>query len=220
MSANKFEITAAMKAARALYLNIGTVTEEKADIMRAAALLAGDKKIPIVLDPVGAGMSRFRLQLCRDLLGSGKVTAVRGNASEIMALSGLSEEMPGVDAVHEVEAARESAVMLARDCGTLVALTGRQDIVTDGCRQITISGGHSLMSKVAGMGCAVSALLAAYLTVSSLSPLEAACFCLEAAGRAGARAAAKAGGPGSFVPLWLDEIYSGEHWSNDPGADI
>ncbi|MCX6621512.1 MAG: hydroxyethylthiazole kinase, partial [Acidobacteria bacterium] len=72
--------------ARALVLNIGTLSPP----WIAAMLLAGPVAVaggkPMVLDPVGAGATRFRTETAQRLLEELRPDVVRGNASEIRAL--------------------------------------------------------------------------------------------------------------------------------------
>ncbi|MCE2604250.1 hydroxyethylthiazole kinase, partial [Pseudomonas aeruginosa] len=67
------------------------------------AMLAAGKKAnqcgrPVLLDPVGAGASPLRTQTAGQLLDQVSFTAIRGNVSEIKALSLGSATTRGVDA--------------------------------------------------------------------------------------------------------------------------
>ena len=53
-----------MKLASAVLINVGTLSPEWTDGMRAAASAANDLGKPWVLDPVGAGATSFRTQVC------------------------------------------------------------------------------------------------------------------------------------------------------------
>lgn len=106
------------------------------------------------------------------------MTLIRGNAGEIAAIAGVEWQAKGVDAgdgsANIVLAAKEVAIR--HRC--LVAVTGEIDIVTDGKRLLKISGGHPLMSKVTGMGCLLSAVCAAFLSVGKDNSLEAVAYSL------------------------------------------
>ncbi|CAO2192419.1 unnamed protein product [Urochloa humidicola] len=69
----------------AVYVNVGTLSEDWLPSMRAAAS-AGR---PWVLDPVAAAASGFRMEACLELLAL-RPAVVRGNASEILALADRS----------------------------------------------------------------------------------------------------------------------------------
>lgn len=75
--------------ASALLINIGTLTPSWLASMKAAAEIANRLGKPWVLDPVAVSASEFRLRACLELLGL-RPAVVRGNASEVIALSGAS----------------------------------------------------------------------------------------------------------------------------------
>ena len=80
-------------------------------------------------------------------------------------------------------------------------------MVTDGRRGLELRNGSPLMDRVTGMGCAVSALLGAFLAVEP-DPYLATVAALLVAGVAGDVAAETARGPGSFVPAFLDAVHA------------
>ena len=65
------EVAEMAAISQALVLNIGTLSEEEIAAMLLAGMAAGEKGIPIILDPVGAGATTFRtesaLRLLREL---------------------------------------------------------------------------------------------------------------------------------------------------------
>src|ERR687896_287762 len=90
------EVEEMAAAAGALVLNIGTLSEHWVDAM----LLAGKaSRGPIVLDPVGAGATRYRTDTANRLLDELDIAVVRGNAAEIATLAGREAEIRGVEAV-------------------------------------------------------------------------------------------------------------------------
>ena len=70
------------------------------------------------------------------------------------------------EAVHR---ARE----LAGRTGAVVAVSGEVDYVTDGDEVVGVPGGRVLLTKVTGTGCALGAVIAAFLAASE-TPLQAA----------------------------------------------
>ncbi|WP_181705257.1 hydroxyethylthiazole kinase [Chthonobacter rhizosphaerae] len=191
----------------AIVVNIGTLSSEWAAAMRLAALTAGRLGKPWVLDPVGAGATPYRTRTATGLLAL-KPTVVRGNASEVLAIAGsLSGGPKGVDSVHSSEAAAETAVAFAARHGTVAAVTGAVDVVTDGRRTALIEGGHPLMARVTGLGCTASALVGACLAVEA-DPFRATIAALAALKAAGKAAAEVAGGPGSLQVALLDMLHA------------
>ncbi|BES85690.1 hydroxyethylthiazole kinase [Pectobacterium araliae] len=192
--------------ADALLINVGTLERSRADAMRAAVKSAHQVDTPWVLDPVAVGGLTFRTEFCRELL-TWKPTAIRGNASEIMALAGLAAQGRGVDSADDSLAALPAARELARQVGTIVAVTGVVDYVTDGERDIAVTGGDSMMTRVVGTGCALSAVVAGFSSLDGdrLSHVAAACYVMALAGQ---QAASASQGTGSFIPHFLDRLYT------------
>ena len=206
MSSHPDEVEAISGLADALYLNIGTLQPATLSSMLKAGMVASRCGIPIVLDPVGAGLTETRSKACLHLLNELNMSAVRGNASEIMALADLQAMPHGVDACHQVEEACVAADVLAKRHGLVVALTGVSDYASNGDENCCITGGHSLMAKVSGMGCVVGALLAAWLTLPG-DRLTATAELLQIVAQCGLEAGRQSHGPGSFVTAWLDQLY-------------
>jgi len=198
--------------ANALVVNIGTLSTDWVVGMEAAAKAAVRLKRPWTLDPVGVGATRFRDETTRRLLAL-KPAIVRGNASEIMAsarAAGLSEEAvapKGVDSAHGTEAARAPAIALARHQPCVVAATGAVDLVTDGERVVELANGSPLMSQVTALGCALSAIVAAFSAVAPDAFL-ATVAAVGVYGVVGDIAAERASHPGSFRVAFLDALDS------------
>lgn len=194
--------------ADALVINIGTLSGPWIDAMLRAAAAANRHGKPWLLDPVAAGATRLRSETALALLHL-KPAIVRGNAGEIMALAGLAgaasaasaEASRGVDSLAGSDAAVAAAVALARQAGTVVALTGETDYATDGTRLIAITGGHPLMPLSTALGCALSAATGAFLAVAP--PLEAAVAALAVYSAAGAVAGARCPGGAGHLPAEL-----------------
>lgn len=193
--------------ARALVLNIGTLTDDWVDAMVKAGKKATGLGVPIILDPVGAGATILRTNAAKRILAETKVSVVRGNASEILALAGAQANTKGVDAADSVDQAAEQAIRLATELKVPVAITGPQDLITDGKRVIRVNNGHPLMSCITGTGCGATAIIGAFSGVDP-DPVSAAATALAYYGLAGQRAAVDANGPGTFVPCFLDALYN------------
>lgn len=190
--------------AAALVVNIGTLSPDWVEAMARAAEAANAAGVPWVLDPVAAGATPLRGEASRRLLAL-KPAVVRGNASEIIALSGLDGGGKGVDSTAPAEAARDAAMALAKAAGTVVAVTGRIDYVTDGVRTAAIANGDSLLTRITASGCSVTAIIGAYLG-THMSPFDAAVAGLATMGVAGELAAGRANGPGSFQVALFDAL--------------
>lgn len=192
--------------ADALLINVGTLTEERAQAMRSAVVSASAAQKPWTLDPVAVGALTLRSRFCQELLAL-RPAAIRGNASEILALAGMSAGGRGVDTTDTAAAALPAAHTLAREASTIVAVTGEVDYVTDGSRTLVITGGDALMTRVVGTGCALSAVVAASCALPGdrLENVASACVLIK---QAGMTAAQQSAGPGSFIPAFLDALWT------------
>jgi hydroxyethylthiazole kinase len=190
--------------ASAVLVNVGTVHERTAEAMLLAARSAGTAGTPWVLDPVAVGGLGFRTGVAAELADIGP-TVVRGNASEVMALAGAGAGGRGVDSTAAADDALEAAAVLARRTGGVVAVSGAVDLITDGVRTVRVGGGDQLLTRTTGAGCALGALVAAYLAVTD-DPLTGAVAAHAHVALAASAAARRAPGPGSFAIAWIDAL--------------
>lgn len=168
-----------------LVINMGTPNPRKLAAMRIAGEAANALGHPVVLDPVGVGGSRMRMDAAHGLLGSVRFAAIRGNASEIAALARGTAAHRGVDADEGTHAAPDIAKSLAREMGAVVVVSGDTDIVTDGEAVYGVHNGHAMMRLVTGAGCQLSALLGAYAAACPGEALRAALAATAAMGLCG-----------------------------------
>ena len=195
-------------AASGLLINLGTPTPEQQAASLEAAAGAAASGTPWVLDPVAIGALPVRTALAHELAAL-RPTAIRGNASEILALAGLSTGGRGVDATDSTDAAADAALTLAGRWGSVVAVSGPIDFLTDGERVLRLANGHELLTRVTGGGCALGAVMAAFLGAArttahdALTAVAAANLVYTIAAE---RAAAVATGPGSFAVALLDAL--------------
>ncbi|BDH45218.1 hydroxyethylthiazole kinase [Salmonella enterica subsp. enterica serovar Choleraesuis] len=194
--------------ADALSVNLGTLTQGQMTTIRAAIGGAREAKKPWALDPVAVGALPLRTRFADELINL-QPAAIRGNASEIMALSGSNGLGRGVDSTQSALQALPAAQDLARRTGAVIAVTGEVDYVTDGERTVAVEGGDPLMTRVVGTGCALSAVVAACCALPGDRLLNVAAACAMMS-RAGQRAASICQGPGSFVPEFLDALYNSD----------
>ncbi|HXD46979.1 MAG TPA: hydroxyethylthiazole kinase [Pseudolabrys sp.] len=191
MTLSAGEIGGFVASADAMLVNLGTFDPERREATLIALEAAEKRALPWVLDPVFVDRSLPRLAFARELAAR-RPRVVRLNHAEFAALSGA-------------EATRAGAMAYARATGVVVALSGADDLVTDGTRAVAIANGHPLMAKVTAMGCAGSALLAACLAVEP-DALAASAAALVMLGVAGEIAAETASGPGSFAIHIIDAL--------------
>jgi hydroxyethylthiazole kinase len=191
--------------AGALVLNIGTLSPQWVEAMIAAGVAANEHGVPVVLDPVGAGATRYRTETARRILDEVDLTVLRGNAGEVATLVGVGAEVRGVESIAADSDARELARAAATRLGVVASVTGAVDHVSDGERVAAIANGHELLASITGTGCMSSAVTGCFLAVAE-SPFDGAVEALVAFGVAGEDAARVAKGPGSFHVALYDAL--------------
>ncbi|MGM9538992.1 MAG: hydroxyethylthiazole kinase [Candidatus Onthomonas sp.] len=143
-------------------LNLGTPDEDKFRACALAGREANRLGHPLILDPVGVGASRYRLERTRALLGEIRPSLIHLNLGELQALLGLDSQAQGVDspAAHGAQSL-EQAAALARRLSCAVLLSGEEDLVTDGDRAVVLTGGSPRLRRITGAGCMLSVLCGA-----------------------------------------------------------
>ncbi len=200
------------KIGGSMYINVGTLLPLYEETVPATTKVLHELHKPWVLDPVAIGVGELRTKLllqCKET----KPSIIRGNASEVIALAGLWEldggqqnsNVRGVDSTDTVLSAKNAAKALARWTGGAVAVSGPEDLITDGTQTLISYGGSPMMTCVTGSGCSLGGVMAVYAAVAD--PFIAAATGAAVYNLAGKRAAAKAEGTGSFQQYFLDELY-------------
>ncbi len=192
------EVEEMVALASALVLNIGTLSPHWVDAMLQAGKAANAAGIPVVLDPVGAGATRYRTDTAKRILDEVDVAVLRGNAGEVATLVGVDAEVRGVESVGGGDDPAELARAAGGSLGLVASVTGPTDHVSDGERDVAVANGDPLLASITGTGCMATALTGCFLAVAADRPLEAAAEALVAFGIAGEDAARDAKGPGTF----------------------
>jgi hydroxyethylthiazole kinase len=193
--------------ARALVLNIGTLSPTWVAAMIRAGRRARERGIPIVLDPVGAGATAYRTDTVHRLCRQAPPTIVRGNASEIRAVAGQAHQTKGVDSADTTDAAHDAAVVFAHAVRAVVTVSGAVDLIVREGEIVRVANGHPLMPRVTGLGCTATAITGAFAAVNP-DPFLAAAHAMVVMGVAGEIAAEGASGPGSFLVRFIDTLAS------------
>ena len=211
-----------------LNINIGTLNERSIEGMFLAGRRAKELGHPILLDPVGAGASALRTNTAVDLMKSLKLTVIRGNISEIKTLALGSGTTKGVDADVADKVTDENlneAVKFVKDfakkSGSIVAVTGAIDLVSDGETCYVIRNGRPEMGKITGTGCQLSGMMTAFLTANPEQKLEAAAAAvctMGLAGEIGWSYMQKGDGNATYRNRIIDAIYNMDKETLDKGA--
>jgi hydroxyethylthiazole kinase len=177
----------------ALVINIGTLNSRTVESMIKSGKKANELNIPVVLDPVGAGASRFRTDTAFRLLDEIKFAVIRGNMSEIKAVGKVNtSKSRGVDAgvsdsiternVNEIAKYVET---LSEKLNAVVAVTGAIDIISNGAKSYAVRNGHPAMGKISGTGCMLTSVIGAYCGANKNNIIDAAAAAVCAMGLCG-----------------------------------
>lgn len=200
------EVEDMVNIASALVINIGTLSRTWVKAMFEAAVQAKKRAIPIILDPVGAGATKYRTKTARELVEVAPPAIIRGNASEILALLERKGSTKGVDSTASSGIALDVAKQLNEILGSVICISGETDYVVSKKDITWIKNGHPLMPRVTGLGCTATALCGAFAAVNNNFAFAAA-QAMATMGIAGEIAAEKSSGPGSMQVHFLDALY-------------
>jgi len=175
-----------------LNINIGTLNQSSIKGMFIAGKKANELGHMVLLDPVGAGASALRTNTAVGLMEKIRFTAIRGNISEIKTLTSGSGTTKGVDA-DVADAVTEDTLDqaiafvkgFAKASGSIVAVTGAIDLVSDGDTCYVIRNGRPEMGRITGTGCQLSGLMTAFLVANPDNLLEGAAAAVCTMGLAG-----------------------------------
>ncbi|HQT44856.1 MAG TPA: hydroxyethylthiazole kinase [Candidatus Micrarchaeota archaeon] len=191
----------------ALVLNIGTLTTDLIDSMLLAGKKANSASIPVVLDAVGAGATKFRSDETRRLLDKLEINVLKGNAGEMASIAGIKAEVRGVESISAGAKPEDICRQIAKDFGCTAVITGKTDVCASKSGVYFVENGHQMMGTVVGTGCMATSVIGAFCAVEKDYALASA-HALSCYGIAGELAALKSNGPGSFKTNFYDEIYA------------
>ncbi len=189
----------------ALVINYGVINGASLKTMIKAGKTANKHNIGIVLDPVGVGATQFRNEAIVDLLTQVHPRIIKGNASEIMSLSGMNTQSKGVDSSADSLEAIDAALKVARDHRCVCAVTGRIDIITDGRYTVKIYNESDLLSYITGTGCMITSLAASFLG-GGASPLVSAVGGILAMSIAGEEAAIRENEENNGIASYREDV--------------
>ena len=200
------------KATKAISINIGMLDPLWEKNIIESLKIAKEYGLPLVFDPVGSGATKYRTNFSKKIIKKFNIKVVRGNPSEILSLSPSLDinnhsGSKGVDSCIKSEQVLEHAKIIAKTYNTIIALTGKNDYVTDGEQIYKLSNGSVLMQKVIGMGCALSSFIASFIAVEK-NDFDAVVAAVAVYGVAGQLAERISSGPGSFQQNFIDVLYN------------
>lgn len=222
MSEDIEEVAEVVSIADALVINIGKLSYEQVEAMKVSSAQANKINTPVILDPVGVGISQLRNKVTLELIENYKLTAIRGNITEIKTIAKLtgiiseSNTAKGVDVsksdIITKDNLNENAKIiskLAANLDTVILASGPIDILSDGETTIAIDNGDEMMPQITGSGCMLSSIVGS--CIGATNPLEGTLLAALLMTIAGEKARAKVdnenAGTGSFRSYLIDYLY-------------
>ena len=222
MAEDAEELEEVVTIADVLVINIGKLSKNQIESMHISSKTANETNTPIILDPVGVGVTELRNKTTMDLIENYNITAIRGNISEIKAIAKLfgvldeSNTAKGVDVnaddiktEENLQANGELISTLARKLDTVILASGPIDILTDGKTTVAIDNGDDMMPLITGSGCMLSSIVGS--CIGGSNPFDGTLVAILAMNIAGERARAKVDerdeGTGSFRAYLIDYLY-------------
>ncbi len=222
MAEDAEELEEVVTIADVLVINIGKLSKNQIEAMKISCETADKTNTPIILDPVGVGVTELRNKTTVNLIENHNITAIRGNISEIKAIAKLfgvldeSNAAKGVDVnaddiitEENLKANGDLICELASKLDTVILASGPIDILTDGETTIAIDNGDDMMPLITGSGCMLSSIVGS--CIGGSSPFEGSLVAILAMNIAGEKARAKVEerdeGTGSFRAYLIDYLY-------------
>jgi hydroxyethylthiazole kinase len=222
MAEDAEELEEVVTIADVLVINIGKLSKEQIESMHISSKTANKTNTPIILDPVGVGVTELRNKTTMDLINDYDITAIRGNITEIKAIAKLagvldeSNTAKGVDVniddIITEENLKDNGELiceLASKLNTTILASGPIDILSDGNLTVAIDNGDDMMPLITGSGCMLSSIVGS--CIGGSNPFDGTLVAILAMNIAGERARAKVDerdeGTGSFRAYLIDYLY-------------
>jgi hydroxyethylthiazole kinase len=220
------EVREGVAGMQALVCNMGAI--DFVDSMIVAGERANELGIPVALDPVACGTTELRRTQSRRLLDCVHFSVIRGNASEIRFLAqggktGAGVDVKAIDEVTEnnVRESGEIVAELARRLDTVIAISGKIDLVSDGRHTVALRNGCATMARITGSGCMLSSLTGEFAGADRENVFRATVAAMTTMGLAGEIAEKKrleeGTGNASFRTYLIDAVYNMEPEDIDEG---
>ena len=183
MGDNPIEIEGFVEISDVLVINLGAITKDQVEAIKIGSDYGKKTNTPIVLDPVGVGISQLRNEIILELINDSKLSTIRGNMSEIKAIAKLVDlkemqkmqknenetKSKGVDVSEGDEITKENLKIngkivkeLAKEIDTVIIASGAIDIISDGKSTYACENGDSIMPKITGSGCMLTSIVGSF----------------------------------------------------------
>ncbi|MDO5708096.1 MAG: hydroxyethylthiazole kinase [Andreesenia angusta] len=220
MADSEKEVEDIVSISDGLTINIGTLNDRTVNAMIKAGKKASDLGKIIVLDPVGAGASKFRTETAEKLIEEIDFDIIRGNISEIKTLYKGEGKTKGVDADISEKITEENledivsfAKELSKKLKTIIVITGKIDIIADDKYAYLVRNGNPNMSSITGTGCILSSIINAFVSANTeekdrLKVVTAAVVAMGIAGEIGYKNLLENEGNSTYRNRLIDALYN------------
>ena len=222
MAEDAEELAEVVTIADVLVINIGKLSKDQIESMKISSKTANETGTPIILDPVGVGVTELRNKTTMDLINNYDITAIRGNISEIKAIAKLvgvldeSNTAKGVDVNADdiitednLKANGDLICNLSKKLDAVILASGPIDILSDGETTVAIDNGDDMMPLITGSGCMLSSIVGS--CIGGSNAFDGSLVAILAMNIAGEKARAKVDardeGTGSFRAYLIDYLY-------------
>ncbi|NFE80662.1 hydroxyethylthiazole kinase [Clostridium sporogenes] len=212
MAEHPLEVSEITAVSKSLGVNLGNITDTRMKSMLISGKTAYENKISQVIDLVGVGCSKLRLDYSRKFISECHPNVIKGNMSEIKAIYGIKSSAKGIDVgacdiITEQNFHKNIEIIktLSMGTGAVVAATGVVDIISNGTYTYVIKNGCEMLSMITGTGCMLTGLIASY--ISSGSILEGTVLAIALMGICG-ELSQHVKGTGSFRTELIDNMFN------------
>lgn len=154
----------ASKSNGSLVINIGTIDKNQEENIYHAVKVANFLNVPVILDPVGAGATNLRTNICVELLKKYKIFITRGNSAEINSLLGNIVKISGVDCNESASLVIAKEFVSKFNCS--VWISGKNDFLATSDETLSFfERGSKFLPKISGTGCVSSSIIGAYTSL-------------------------------------------------------
>lgn len=200
------EVEELLRISKAVVINLGKLDNPFVKLSNAICKLANKMNIPIILDPVGAGASRYRTDIATHLINKHQIAIIRGYPNEIASLLTGELVIQGNNHLQEDKLIVENARSLSTKHNLAVVVSGKRHIVVDSAQMGQFNFDSAMVQKVAGIGNLLSAIISVFNSVVKdpfLAAKNATHFYAECVGPI----SSSASGPASLIIGIIDNIY-------------
>lgn len=171
MAEHPAEVSDITAASKALAVNLGNITDTRMKSMLISGKTALEKSIPTIIDIVGVGCSKLRLDFTKKFIFECHPSVIKGNMSELKALCGLESGAKGIDVGEKDRITNDNMAnsmsmlkTLSLKTGSVIVATGVIDIITNGTDTYLIENGCEMLSMITGTGCMLNVLAATFIS--------------------------------------------------------